>query len=414
MDTIPLLKEKRIVLGVTGGIAAYKTCILASHLTQAGAHVDVVMTDAAARFVGPLTFEALTGRPVYTSLWKTAEGALPTHIAHVGLGHAADLLVIAPTTANTIAKLAQGLADDLLSTLALAARCPVLLAPAMDVGMWSHSATQANVETLRRRGVRFAGPARGRMASGLEGEGRFLEPDQILGHIRLTLGRNGTLSGRRIVVTAGPTREFLDPVRFLSNPSSGRQGFALAQAALDRGAEVTLVKGPTDLSPPVGAACVEVTSAEEVRQAVLDAVAGADGLLMAAAVADYRPQEAAVEKMKKNEGDVTLRLTRTADVLAEVADQRASSGYPRVVVGFAAETEDLINNARAKLEKKGLDLIVANDVTAPRAGFGVETNRVVLLDRDGSVDDVPLMTKSAVAEVVLERVSGLLGTDVEL
>ena len=257
MEPIPLLRDKCILLGVTGGIAAYKVCTLASHLAQAGARVDVVMTEAATRFVAPLTFQALTGRPVYTGLWTGPGEGLPTHIAHVGLAHAADLLVIAPATANTLAKLATGQADNLLTTLALAAACPVLAAPAMDAGMWTHPATQANVATLRERRVHFAGPVRGRMASGLEGEGRMMEPGEILGHARWVLGREGPLAGRRVVVTAGPTREPLDPVRFLSNPSSGRQGFALAQAALDRGAAVTLITGPTHLPTPVGAERVD-------------------------------------------------------------------------------------------------------------------------------------------------------------
>lgn len=416
MEEISLLEDKCILLGVTGGIAVYKVCTLASHLTQAGAKVDVVMTEAATRFLKPLTFEALTGRPAYTSLWRTSGSSvgrstparLPTHIAHVGLAHAADLLVIAPATANTMAKLAQGLADNLLSTLALAARCPLLMAPAMDVGMWDHPATQANVATLRERGVHFVGPARGRMASGLEGKGRMKEPDEILDHIRLVLGGDGPLTKRQVVVSAGPTREALDPVRFLSNPSSGRQGFALAQAASDRGAEVTLVTGPTQLSTPVGAERVDVITAEEMKQAVLKASAHADVLLMAAAVADYRPTEAAVEKIKKGGENLTLQLTRTSDILAAVAERRAESGYPRAVVGFAAETEDLVENARAKLAAKHLDLIAANDVTAPDAGFGAETNRVVLLDREGNVKELPLMSKDAVAEAVLERVTRLL------
>jgi phosphopantothenoylcysteine decarboxylase/phosphopantothenate--cysteine ligase len=403
-----LLKGKRILLGVTGGIAAYKVCTLASHLTQAGAQVDVVMTEAATRFVAPLTFEALTGRPAYTSLWRTAEEGLPTHIAHVGLAHAADLLVVAPATANTMAKMAAGVADNLLTTLALAARCPVLIAPTMDVGMWAHPATQANADTLRERGVHFAGPARGRMASGLEGEGRMVEPDEILGHVRRVLGREGALAGRRVVVTAGPTREFIDPVRFLSNPSSGRQGFALAQAALDRGADVTLVAGPTQLPTPVGAERVDVDTAQAMKAAVLEASAQADVLLMAAAVGDYRPADTFAQKIKKTEEDLTLQLTRTPDVLAAVAERRRETGYPRVTVGFAAETEGLLANARAKREAKRLELIVANDVTAAGAGFGVETNRVVLLDRDGSVEELPLMSKAAVAEAVLERATDLL------
>ncbi len=416
METISLLESKRIVLGVTGGIAAYKVCTLASRLTQAGAQVDVVLTEAATRFVAPLTFEALTGRPAYVSMWHTAAEGLPTHIAHVGLAHAADLMVVAPATANTMAKLAYGLADNLLSTLALAAQCPLLLAPAMDVGMWCHPATQANVARLRERGIAFAGPARGRMASGLEGEGRLLDPDQLLGHLRHVLGAHGPLAGRHVVVSAGPTREPLDPVRFLSNASSGRQGFALAQAAVDGGARVTLVAGPTHLETPVGVDRVDVTTVQEMKDAVLQASVRADALLMAAAVGDYAPEEVAPDKLKKGPDTMALRLTRTADVLEAVAVSRAECGRPHVVVGFAAETEDLVENARAKLEAKDLDLIVANDVTAPDAGFGAETNRVVLLGREptpGLAEGpgptaLPLMTKFAVAERVLDRVQNLL------
>jgi len=447
MESIPLLKDKRILLGVTGGIAAYKVCTLASHLTQAGAQVDVVMTESATRFVAPLTFEALTGRPAYTDMWHTAPSlsppheqgvGLPTHIAHVGLAHAAELLVVAPTTANTIAKLATGLADNLLSTLALATSCPVLIVPTMDAGMWGHPATQANVATLRERGTHFAGPARGRMASSLEGEGRMVEPDEILGHIRLVLGQEGPLAGRRIVVTAGPTREPLDPVRFLSNPSSGRQGFALAQAALDRGATVTLIAGPTHLPTPVGAERVDINTAQEMHDAVLAAVEQADALLMAAAVADYRPATIAPQKVKKGipgertdavypRSPLTLRLARTPDILSAVAERRAgerpqpsprahrgASGLakPHVVVGFAAESENLVENARAKLEAKHLDLIVANDVTADDAGFAVETNQVVILGHatalTGEVEELPLMSKAAVADLVLDQVLHLL------
>ncbi|MGD1992381.1 MAG: bifunctional phosphopantothenoylcysteine decarboxylase/phosphopantothenate--cysteine ligase CoaBC [Anaerolineae bacterium] len=408
MEPIPILKDRRIVLGITGGISAYKVCSLASSLTQAGAQVDVVMTEAATRFVAPLTFEALTGRPAYTSMWETGGEALPTHIAHVGLAHAADLLVIAPATANTMAKLANGLADNLLSTLALAARCPILLVPAMDVGMWSNPATQANVDRLRQRGVKFAGPAWGRMASGLEGEGRMIEPDEILGHVRLVFGRDGPLAGKKVVVTAGPTREPVDPVRFLSNPSSGRQGFALAQAAVDRGAKVTLVTGPVALPTPVGVQRIDVTTAEAMRETVLAACLGADALIMAAAVADYQPAETAPQKIKKGEGERILRLARTPDVLAAVAAKRSETGFPSVVVGFAAESRDLIANARAKLEAKGLDLIVANDITARDAGFGAETNRVVVIDREGNTEELPLMRKSAVAVAILDHVVSIL------
>jgi phosphopantothenoylcysteine decarboxylase/phosphopantothenate--cysteine ligase len=302
-----------------------------------------------------------------------------------------------------MAKMAHGIADNMLSTLALAARCPALVAPAMDVGMYAHSATGANVEALRARGVHFAGPAWGRMASGLEGEGRMVEPDELLGHVRRVLGLGGDLSGLRVVVTAGPTREHVDPVRFLSNPSSGRQGFALAQAALDRGAAVTLITGPTTLPTPVGAERVGVTAAQEMCDATLAACSAADLLLMAAAVADYGPTTVASHKMKKGQADLSLRLARTPDILAAVAARRAETGFPRVAVGFAAESQDLIENARAKLTAKRLDLIVANDVTAAGAGFAAETNRVSLVRRDGSVEPLPLMSKAAVAEAILER-----------
>jgi phosphopantothenoylcysteine decarboxylase/phosphopantothenate--cysteine ligase len=411
MEAIPLLRDKRILLGVTGGIAVYKICTLASHLTQAGAQLDVVMTDAATRFVTPLTFQALTGQPVYTDLWGAPGEGLPTHIAHVGLAHSAKLLVVAPATANTMAKLANGIADNMLTTLALAATCPVLVAPAMDAGMWLHAATQANVATLQARGVHFAGPALGRMASGLQGEGRLVEPDELLGHIRWVLGRDGSLTGQRVVVTAGPTREAVDPIRFLSNPSSGRQGFALAQAALDKGATVTLIAGPTLLPTPIGAERVDVTSAQEMHDATLAACAGADMLLMAAAVSDYRPKTTALHKIKKAETGLDLHLARTRDILAAVAVQRKKTGFPRIVVGFAAETQDLLENARIKLQEKGLDLIVANDITASDAGFNTQTNRVVLLQRDGSVEPLPLMSKAAVAERALVRAGALLGND---
>jgi phosphopantothenoylcysteine decarboxylase/phosphopantothenate--cysteine ligase len=321
----------------------------------------------------------------------------------VGLAHAAELVVIAPATANTMAKLAYGLADNMLTTLALAAGCPFLIAPAMDAGMWSHPATQANVAILRERGVHISGPASGRMASGLEGEGRMVEPEELLGHIRWVLGSSGELHGRKVVVTAGPTREAMDPVRFVSNPSSGRQGFALAQVALDRGASVTLVTGPTSLPTPIGAQRVDVVSAEDMRNATLVACADADLLLMAAAVSDYRPGTFTPQKIKKEQAELSLALVRTSDILSAVATQRDQTGFPRVTVGFAAETQDLVENAQAKLLAKRLDLIVANDVTAPNAGFAEETNRVVLIGRDGSAEQLPLLSKSAVAEAVLDR-----------
>jgi phosphopantothenoylcysteine decarboxylase/phosphopantothenate--cysteine ligase len=409
MEHISLLKDRRIILGVTGGVAAYKVCTLASHLTQVGAQVDVVMTEAATH-----SFQSLNGRPVYTTMWGALDAAvgedavLPTHVVHVGLAEAADLLAIAPATANTMAKLAHGLADNLLTTLALAARCPLLLVPAMDVKMWGHAATQANVAALRERGAYFAGPARGRMASGLAGEGRMVETDEILGHIRLVLGRQGPLAGRRVVVTAGPTREAIDPVRFVSNPSSGRQGFALARAALDLGAQVTLIAGPVLLPTPVGAERVDVVTAQGMHDVVLATAGDADALLMAAAVGDFRPEKAAAQKIKKGDRDLGVRMVRTPDILSAVAVRKANTGFPCVVAGFAAESENLVENAREKMMAKNLDLIVANDITARDAGFAAEDNRVVILSRDGDVERLPLMSKAAVAEVVLERVVALL------
>jgi phosphopantothenoylcysteine decarboxylase/phosphopantothenate--cysteine ligase len=408
MEPIRVLSRKRIVLGVTGGIAAYKVATLASHLTQAGAEVDAVMTAAGQQFVSPLTFHALTSRPVYTDMWDAPGEGLPTHIAHVGLAHAADLMVIAPATANTLAKLAAGIADNLLCTLALAARCPLLVAPAMDLGMWANAATKANAAVLKDRGVLFAGPAWGRMASGLEGEGRLIEPEVLLGHVRQALGYGGSLSGRRVIVTAGPTREALDPARFLSNPSTGLQGYALAQGAIDRGACVTLVSGPTSLCSPVGADLRPVTTAAEMLEAVSELSADADALLMAAAVADYAPVGAATKKMKKDGTGLTLSLSPTPDILASVAERRATTGFPRVVVGFAAESDDLIENATRKLDTKDLDLIAANDITAQGAGFAVETNRVTLIARGGAVQYLPLQSKPAVAEAILDRVEQAL------
>jgi len=386
----------------------YKVCTLASHLTQAGAQVDVIMTESATRFVAPLTFQALTGHPVYTDLWSMPSEGLPTHIAHVGLAHLANLLVIVPATANTLSKMASGLADDLLSTTALAARCPILAVPAMDVGMWDNPATQANGAVLKSRGVQFAGPTWGRMASGLEGEGRMLEPDEILGHIRRVMGQNGELRGRKVVVTAGPTREWLDPVRFISNPSSGRQGFAVAQAAVDQGADVVLVTGPTSLPTPIGVRRVDVTSAQEMANVVLPETAAADVLVMSAAVGDYRPVSTAPQKIKKTADGLTVHLARTVDILGAVAIRREETGYPRVVVGFAAESENIEENARDKLRSKSLDLIVANDITSRDAGFVSETNRVTIIAGDGGLHKLPLMSKTEVAEHLIGFVEGLI------
>ncbi len=413
MEPITLLNGKRLLLGVTGSIAVYKAVDLASKLTQAGASVDVIMTDASRQFVTPLTFEAVTGRPVYTTMWMSDQGGLPTHIAHVGLGEGADLLVIAPLTAHTLARLAHGMADDLLSVTALAARCPIVVAPAMDGGMYAHAAVQANLDVLRTRGVMVIEPEVGRFASGLEGKGRFPETPTLMGHIRLALGRTGTLSGRHIVVTAGGTREPVDPVRYLTNRSSGKQGYALAQAALDAGAQVTLISTVSERPVPVGARLVTVDTAEAMQSAVLEHVRSADALIMAAAVADFRPAVVAAHKIKKTDDPQevpVLTLKRTPDILMAVKAQRAAEGWPRVVVGFAAESDDLLANAESKLERKGLDLIVANDITASDAGFSVDTNRVVLIAPGRAPEPLDLASKARVAEIVVARVAALLAS----
>ncbi|MCY3978547.1 MAG: bifunctional phosphopantothenoylcysteine decarboxylase/phosphopantothenate--cysteine ligase CoaBC [Chloroflexi bacterium] len=403
-----LLRGKRIILGVSGSIAVYKAVDLASKLTQAGALVDVVMTEAAQRFIRPLTFQAVSGRPVYTDMWTTeTAGGLPSHIAHIGLAEEADLLLIAPATANTVAKLAHGLADDLLSVTVLAASCPLIIAPAMDGGMLDNPATQANLEVLRGGGAHLIEPEPGRLASGLVGSGRLPETPTLLGHIRRVLGLDGPLSGQKLVVTAGGTREALDPVRYLSNRSSGKQGYAIAQAALDAGAEVVLISA-ADIPTPVGANLIPVVSAESMLAAVLEHVAGSSALIMAAAVADYRPRSVSEQKMKKSDDSLALPLERTRDILMAVKAQREKSGYPMIVVGFAAESENLVENASGKLRSKGLDLLVANDISGDDAGFAVDTNRVVALDMDGGLQAIDLTSKAAIGAYIIERVGGLL------
>jgi phosphopantothenoylcysteine decarboxylase/phosphopantothenate--cysteine ligase len=403
---VALLEGKHVVLGVTGGIAAYKSADLASRLVQAGALVDVVMTAAAAEFVRPLTFQALTHRPVAIEMFALLQ---ETEIGHVSLGKRADLMIIAPATANTIAKLAHGFADNLLTTTALACRSPLLLAPAMESGMWDHPVTLANMEILRRRGVFAVGPEPGRLASGARGTGRMSEPAAILDAARWLLGRSGRLAGASVLVTAGGTREAIDPVRFVGNRSSGKMGFALAAAARDRGAEVTLIHGPAAMDLPYGVTAVAVESCAEMERAVLDSIESADALLMAAAVADYRPEAAAPQKIKKQAAGLALSLVRTPDILAEVAARRSAACRLRAVIGFAAETRDVLDNAREKLIRKKLELIVANDVAAADSGFEVDTNRVTLLDASGGSEPLPLMSKSAVAEKIIDRLVHLLG-----
>lgn len=418
-----VLQGKHIVLGVTGSIAAFKAAELASQLAQKGAQLDVILTPAAEKFITPLTLQSVTGRHAFTEadLWGGE-----AHVLHVGLGHSADLLVIAPCTANTLASLAHGQANNLLTITALAAQCPLLIAPAMDGGMLDHPATQANLDTLLRRGAYIAGPAEGHLASGLLGKGRLIEPSELIGHIRLVLGRKGILAGKRVVISAGGTQEPLDPVRVLTNKSSGKQGYALAQAAIDAGADVTLISAPTALTPPVGARLVPVQTAREMLDGVIAESSGADALIMAAAVADFRPRHAAPDKLKTRDGVPQIELEATQDILKAVAALRhspevaAAAGPatssaqasqfvpPRVTVGFAAESRDLIDNAAAKLKAKRLNMIVANDITAQDAGFGTDTNRVTIIHENGDRETLPLLTKAEVADAIIERIAGLL------
>ena len=404
------LDQKNVLLGVTGSIAAYKAADLASKLTQAGALVDVILTPAALEFVTPLTFQSVTGRPAVTdeALWGAQ-----AHVLHVGLGHTAELFVIAPATANTIAKLAHGLADNLLVLTGLSfgpgsgAR-PLLIAPAMDGDMLDHPTTQANLEILRQRGAIIIGPEIGHLASGLEARGRMTEPAVLLGHIRYLLTRQGPLQGHRVVVSAGGTQEQIDPVRLITNRSSGKQGYALAQAALDAGAEVILISAPVSLTAPHGVTLVQVTSAAEMETAVITACAEADVLLMAAAVADFKPIQVVTQKIKKISGLPSIDLEPTADILSIVSLKRQQMGNPRVIVGFAAESQDLLVNAQAKLKSKHLDLMVANDISQAGSGFSVDNNQVTLLYPDGQSMPLPLMTKSEVAERIIAEVVKLL------
>jgi phosphopantothenoylcysteine decarboxylase / phosphopantothenate---cysteine ligase len=393
------LAGRRVLLGVTGGIAAYKACILTRLLTQAEATVQVVMTPSATRFVGTDTFAALSGRPAYTEVWEE-----PGSVLHVRLARGADVCVVAPATANVIARLSGGIADDLITSTLLEATCPLVVAPAMHSGMWEHPATQANVRALQERGTLVVGPARGPLAAGDEGVGRMAEPEDVLAALEEVVSRGRDLAGRRIVVTAGPTWEPIDAVRFMGNRSTGRMGFAVAREAFGRGANVTLVVGPGTVAPPEGPRLVPVATAEEMRMAVLEAAEDADAVIMAAAVADFRPREAAPGKLKKEEGLPRLELVPTPDILAELGEVRGD----RALIGFAAETEDVEAAGRAKLVAKGLDLLVANEVGKEGTGFGAESNHAAILSRTG--DDEPLRewTKAELAAAVCDRLSKLL------
>jgi phosphopantothenoylcysteine decarboxylase/phosphopantothenate--cysteine ligase len=393
------LAGRRVLLGVTGGIAAYKACILTRLLTQAGATVQVVMTPSATRFVGTDTFAALSGRTAYTEVWEE-----PGSVLHVRLARGADMCVVAPATANVIAKLSAGIADDLITSTLLEATCPLVVAPAMHSGMWEHPATQANVRSLRERGTVMVGPAIGPLAAGDEGVGRMAEPEDILATLEEVASRGRDLAGRRIVVTAGPTWEPVDAVRFLGNRSTGRMGFAVAREAFDRGADVTLVVGPGTVEAPEGPRTVRVATAEEMRMSVLKAAEDADAVIMAAAVADFRPREAAPGKLKKEKGPPRLELVPTPDILAELGQMKGD----RVLVGFAAETEDVETAGRTKLVSKGLNLLVANEVGREGTGFAAESNHAAILSRTG--DDEPLRewTKAELAAALCDRLTKLL------
>ncbi|MGD0794540.1 MAG: bifunctional phosphopantothenoylcysteine decarboxylase/phosphopantothenate--cysteine ligase CoaBC [Dehalococcoidales bacterium] len=395
-----MLKDKTIVLGITGGIAAYKAADLASKLTQAGAKVETIMTEAAKKFITPLTLRNITNRPVVTDMFELSS---EWSVEHVALAEAADVVVIAPATANTIARLAAGIADDMIGTVVLATQAPVIIAPAMNDNMYRNTVTQQNVAALKKRGFTFIGPEYGRLASGKIGKGRLADTLKIIEVIEKVLVKKADLEGKRIVVTAGGTQEPIDPVRHISNRSSGKMGYALAEAARDRGAQVTLVTAPATQPIPDGVEVVKVRTAAEMKKAVAAAVKKADALIMAAAPADYQPKAVAKSKIKKESREsLTLELVKTPDILSEVTGDF-------IKVGFAAESENMVANAKKKLRSKGLDLVVANDITQADAGFDVDTNRVTLIDKKGKVAELPLMSKREVAERILDRVKGLMG-----
>jgi phosphopantothenoylcysteine decarboxylase/phosphopantothenate--cysteine ligase len=392
---------RHVVLGVSGGIASYKSGVLVRRLTEAGARVDVILTASAAEFVRPVLFEALSGRPVLTSLWEPGRA-----LDHIRLARDPDLVIVAPATANLIARMAQGMADDPLTTVLLARSGPVLLAPAMNDAMYAAPATQRNLGLLRDRGVTMVGPDTGALAEGpSERPGRMSEPETILHHAARLLRGGGPLAGKRVVVTAGPTREALDPVRVLTNRSSGKMGFRLAQAAWYRGADVRLISGPSAEEPPEGVACQRIETTAELERAVAAALPETDVLIMAAAPADYRPEQVNAVKRSRQHGPFTVELTPTADILLAT---RALRKPGSLVVGFALETGDPIPKGREKLERKLLDLIVVNDATEPGAGFEVDTNRVTIVAKDGSEWEVALASKASVAESILDRIEAAL------
>ncbi len=390
-----MLQGKTIVLGVTGGIAAYKAVALASKLVQLGASIHVIMTSAAVRFIAPLSFQAITRQRVIVDTFAEED---PSVITHIDLADRADAVVIAPATANIIAKLALGLADDMLSTTMLAVRTPIVIAPAMNVNMYAHSTVQAHMNSLRARGVHWVEPGEGFLACGYVGKGRMAEPEQIVSTLIDSLARRDELTGIRILLTAGATIEHIDPVRYITNESSGRMGFAIAEAARDRGASVTLIVGKTDQAPMQGVHTVRVISAQEMYDAAMEHFKNADIVIKAAAVADYRPVVKQSLKMKKNAEKLTIELERTADILQEIGKRKRGG---QILVGFAAETHDVEAFAMSKARSKCCDFVVANDITLPGAGFGTDTNIVSFYSADGLIESLPLQSKRNVAERIL-------------
>jgi phosphopantothenoylcysteine decarboxylase/phosphopantothenate--cysteine ligase len=391
-------KQKSVVVGVTGGIACYKAAELVRLLVKEGFAVHVIMTRGALEFVTPLTFQTLSGRPVATETFSLTQ---ESQIGHINLADVADLFVIAPATANVIGKIAAGIADDLLTTVLMATRAPVLIAPAMNVHMYENAILQENIRKLRRVGYHLIEPEAGYLACGYEGKGRLPEPENILAEVRRLLKKRD-LAGEKFLITAGPSREPLDPVRYISNRSSGKMGYALARAALLRGAEVVLVSGPTALEPPSGARLISVNTAAEMRHALLEEFPGSTTLIMAAAVSDYRPLESSNKKIKRANGPLELRLAPNPDILQELGQKKNG----KLLVGFAAETEDLTANAARKLREKNVDMIVANDVTQPGSGFDGDTNIATIIDRAGAIS-LPLMTKDELADRICDHLLAL-------
>ncbi len=399
------LTGRHVLLGVSGGIGAYKAAYLARQLVGAGATVDVVLTRGAERFVGAATFEGITSRPVDTEVWDDVAAG-----THVEAGRRADVVAVYPATAHTLARMAAGFADDLLTTTLLASDAPVIVAPAMHTAMWQHPATQHNVEILRARGVRVVGPSEGPLMGGDDGPGRLVEPEEVVAAVTDALGVSTRLSGRRVLITAGGTREPIDPVRFLGNRSSGRMGFALARAAAAAGADVVLVAAPTGLATPSGVRRVDVTTAVEMHHEVFAHLDGADVVIKAAAVADFRPERASGTKLKRSSGTPAIALVENPDILAELARERGDSPRP-LLVGFAAETDDVERHARDKMARKGADMFVVNDVSRPDAGFEVDTNVVTILDADGSWTPLPAGSKDAVAQAIIDLVAERVESD---